>query len=296
VDILRRAANPWDQEVLLGIGWDLFWWAVAAGAVFVVVHTLLVWRLSRRAATRPPTATPGGAADATAVPPRVVRHSLGSRLFHWSMALAMLVLLGTAFVPVMGFRFDWVTIHWVAGLVLIATVAYHVVRATFFQSPRAIWVGARDVREGARELRHLLGVGEAPLVKPGKYAVGNKLYHHGAAAATLAAIATGVLMMVRIDTPLFTQDPYLLGDATWGMVYVLHGAAGVLLVLMVIAHVYFAVRPEKRWQTRAMIKGWITREEYLEEHDTSRWPLPAGEGSGEGEPATGDRVPVSAGG
>ena len=52
-----------------------------------------------------------------------------------------------------------------------------------------------------------------------------------------------------------------------------HGLAGVGLVGLVIAHVYFAVRPEKWWITKSMILGWITRRQYLEHHEPSRWPV-----------------------
>jgi hypothetical protein len=52
---------------------------------------------------------------------------------------------------------------------------------------------------------------------------------------------------------------------------VLHGLAGVSLVGLVMAHVYFAVRPEKWWITKSMILGWITRRQYLEHHDPQRW-------------------------
>jgi hypothetical protein len=52
---------------------------------------------------------------------------------------------------------------------------------------------------------------------------------------------------------------------------VLHGLAGVGLVGLVMAHVYFAVRPEKWWITKSMLLGWITRRQYLEHHDPERW-------------------------
>ena len=52
-----------------------------------------------------------------------------------------------------------------------------------------------------------------------------------------------------------------------------HGLAGVGLVGLVIAHVYFAVRPEKWWITKSMILGLITRRQYLEHHEPSRWPV-----------------------
>ena len=38
-----------------------------------------------------------------------------------------------------------------------------------------------------------------------------------------------------------------------------------------LAHVYFAVRPEKWWITRSMLLGWITRRQYLEHHEPERW-------------------------
>jgi len=49
------------------------------------------------------------------------------------------------------------------------------------------------------------------------------------------------------------------------------------LVGLVIAHIYFAVRPDKWWITKAMLVGWITRRQYLEHHDPQRWA--AGPGS-----------------
>jgi len=205
------------------------------------------------------------------------------------MALAMLALLVTAFVPAMGYKFDWVTIHWIAGLALIATVIYHIVHAVFWQSLRNVWIDGADVREGMQELSRFTGGGKAPPRKPGKYPVAQKLFHHAAAVAALAAIVTGVLMMFRIENPVLRHNPYLMGDGTWGFVYVLHGLGGVALITLVITHIYFAIRPEKRWLTRSMFKGWITREEYLANHDVERWKVGEGGAAGRG----GEGVPAA---
>jgi cytochrome b subunit of formate dehydrogenase len=78
-------------------------------------------------------------------------------------------------------------------------------------------------------------------------------------------------MMVKIDTPWWDRNPYWLRDETWGIVYLIHDFAALSLVTMVIAHVYFALRPEKLFFTRSMLLGSITREEYAEHHDPSRW-------------------------
>ena len=58
---------------------------------------------------------------------------------------------------------------------------------------------------------------------------------------------------------------------TWGMMYVLHGLAGVGLIALIMVHVYFALRPEKLVITKSMIFGWMDRDFYLEDHDPERW-------------------------
>ena len=285
MEFLRRAANPWGQDVFLGIGWDLIWLAAFVGAAFMVGHAL--WALWwRRRASNEETAPVSG----SRFPARLLRHGLSARVFHWVMALAMFVLLITAFFPVLGLRFDWVTLHWAAGLVLTATIVYHMVHATFVQGLGTMTVGPRDVEEGRASLKQISDPTAPSPGKPGKYPVDQKLFHHAAAVVTIAAIVTGLLMMVRIDTPLWGQNPYLLSDQLWGVVYVVHGLSGVALITMTIAHVYFALRPEKLWMTRSMIRGWITREEYLTHHDPERWePEPAG------EPVVGTGTQVPAG-
>lgn len=273
MEILRTAQNPWGQDVLVGIGWDLVWWAVLASAVFVLGH--VAFMLTRKKADGDEATVDGGGAGHDGATARIPRHSLAARAFHWAMAAAMLVLLVTAFVPVLGLQFPWVTIHWIAGVALTASILYHVVHVFGWQDFWAMWVKPSEIGEGMEELKHALGAGsgDAPRA-PGKYAFDHKLYHHAAAASGLAAIATGLLMMVRIDTPIWARNPYLLSDGTWGVVYVIHGLAGVALIGLVTAHIYFAVRPEKRWMTWAMVNGWITREKYLAHYDTQKWVVP----------------------
>ena len=108
--------------------------------------------------------------------------------------------------------------------------------------------------------------------------LGNRLYHLAIVVAALTVVASGLFMMVRVQTPFLTRNPYIFGDSTWGLV-VSHGIGGVTLVGLVIAHVYFAVRPEKWWITKSMILGWITRRQYLEHHDPDRWAIGRSEGS-----------------
>jgi cytochrome b subunit of formate dehydrogenase len=89
--------------------------------------------------------------------------------------------------------------------------------------------------------------------------------------AGLSVIVTGLFMMKRVRTPFFTRNPYLFGDMTWGWMYVLHGLAGVGLIALIMAHIYFALRPEKFVITKSMVFGTVSREHYLEHHDPARW-------------------------
>jgi len=67
--------------------------------------------------------------------------------------------------------------------------------------------------------------------------------------------------------------------------YVLHGLAGVGLIALIMAHIYFALRPEKFVITKSMVFGTLPREYYLEHHDPERWAVTAG---GRGQAAHGD--------
>lgn len=288
MDILRSAANPWGQNVLVGIAWDLVWLAVLASAVFVVGH-LIVARL--RGPARLETAP---SPEEVPVERRVERHSFAARAFHWTMSVAMFVLLVTAFVPVLGLEFAWVELHWMAGLLLLATVVWHVIHVFGWQDFWAMWVRPRDLRDGAVELKHALAGDTAPHQRTGKYPADHKLYHHAAAVMALTATATGLFMMVRIDTPFWTRNPYLLGDGAWGVVYVLHGLSGVALIGLVTAHVYFALRPEKRWVTWSMVRGWITRDRYRDHFDPAAWPVDGDARPREAGGALADAAPMDA--
>ena len=218
--------------------------------------------------TTPSRANSGGPATAG----RIVRHALPDRLFHWLGAACVLVLLGTAFLPIIGIEFGWVTVHWVTGLVLIAAVLFHIVRVLVRGTLGSMWLGRADVADALEVVRATLER-KLPSRRPGKYSVAQKFIHHAFAVVVLTTSITGSLMLARIDTPWWQRNPYLLADATWGIVYVLHGLGALLLITMVMMHVYFALRPEKLKFTRAMIRGWITRREFDEHHDPQRWQV-----------------------
>jgi cytochrome b subunit of formate dehydrogenase len=272
MDFVKWGMNPWGESILTHVSWTLFWASLVAGLMFLVAHGSYMLLSAHR--KRPSAETDQLEAAYAHLPQRIQRHSLMARLFHWVMAAAMFVLLFTAFLPVAGVKFPWVTWHWMAGVVLTGSIVFHIVHASLFLDFWSIWVGPKDMPELKAELMRELGH-DVPGPKSGKYPLGNRLYHTAIVVTALAAVLTGVLMMSRVRTPFFTRNPYLLSDGTWGVTYVSHGLAGVALVGLVIAHVYFAIRPEKWWITKGMILGWITRRQFLEHHEPERWRVTA---------------------
>ncbi|MDP2319468.1 MAG: cytochrome b/b6 domain-containing protein [Acidobacteriota bacterium] len=267
-NFVEWARSPWGESVLVHISWDLFWAALVGGLLFLLAHAgyMLFSQHHKREASE----VDRMEADMTGLPASILRHSFVSRVFHWVMAFAMLTLLITAFLPIVGVQFAWVYWHWMAGILLTASIMFHIVHATFVLDFWSIWVGPRDIPEFKAEMLREVGI-DAPGPKPGKYPLGNRLYHLAVMVAGLAVIATGILMMWRVRTGIVERNPYILSDSTWGITYVVHGLMGVGFVGLVIAHIYFALRPEKLWITKSMIFGTISRRQYLEHHDPDRW-------------------------
>ncbi len=273
MDFLTWGRNPWGQRILTHISWDLFWAALFAGLMFLVAHaSYMILSSNRKRAKAETDALEAANKD---LPEMITRHSFMARMFHWVMAFAMFALLLTSFLPIVGIRFAWVQWHWMAGILLTASIIYHIIHATFFMDFWSIWIGPKDIPDFRAEMAaELAGSDDGP--KTGKYPLGNRLYHLALVVVGLSVSISGMIMMSRVRQPLFTRNPYILADTTWGFTYVLHGACGIALVGLVIAHVYFALRPEKFWITKSMIFGTITRRQYLEHHDPRRWNVKAG--------------------
>jgi formate dehydrogenase subunit gamma len=209
--------------------------------------------------------------EAPAAHDRLERHRPIDRAYHWLMAASVLTLMATAFLPIVGWKFDWLTLHWTTGLVLAALVLGHIVRALIWQDWRAMVVDAADFRNAARAAARLFARRGLQPGKPGKYTILQKLYHWTIAGLILAIIASGLAMLLKIDTPLWRRDPYWFTTDTWGIIYSVHDFAAMAMITMLMIHVYFALRPEELWLTRSMLRGWVSRDEYVQHCDDSRW-------------------------
>jgi cytochrome b subunit of formate dehydrogenase len=265
--IIEWATSPLGQNVPIHIAWFLIWVAGIAGLAFLVVHAIYMrYFATEKTFAESPVVV-------SSLPAQIPRHSLAARLFHWVMAAAMFVLLVTAFLPKLGFQFNWVTYHWIAGTVLTASILFHIVHATVYLDFWSIWPDRADLEDASRRLNRFFKRPAPAPRKFAKYPLENKLYHGAVLLTGLSVILTGIFMMFRVRTIFFPRNPYLFGDMTWGLMYVLHGLAGVGLITLVIVHVYFAVRPEKLAITQSMIFGSMSREFYLKEHDPQRWVI-----------------------
>src|SRR5579862_1450630 len=193
--ILEWATSPLGHSVPIHIAWFLIWVALIAGLVFLIVHAIYVRYFAKNAESAP--APP---AEALNLPARIPRHSLAARLFHWIMAAAMFVLLFTAFLPRVGVQFNWVIYHWIAGTVLTISILFHIVHASFFMDFWSIWPDRADLEDARNRLLSFFGK-PAPLPRKfAKYPLENKLYHGVVMLTGLAAIITGVFMMLRVRT------------------------------------------------------------------------------------------------
>ena len=96
-----------------------------------------------------------------------------------------------------------------AGILLTASILFHIVHATFFLDFWSIWVGPKDIPEFKAEMMREIGKEDVPGPRPGKYPLGNRLYHLAVMVAGLAVIATGVVMMWRVRTGIVERNPYL---------------------------------------------------------------------------------------
>src|SRR6185436_6737352 len=97
MDFVNWALSPWGENVLVRISWDLFWASLVGGVLFLVAHGgyMLFSPHHKRESDevdRMLAARPG-------LPTRIPRHSAVARMFHWIMAVSMLALVFTAFLP-----------------------------------------------------------------------------------------------------------------------------------------------------------------------------------------------------
>ncbi|MGB5245919.1 MAG: cytochrome b/b6 domain-containing protein [Woeseia sp.] len=246
MELAEFKRDVWGREVLLGVSYDWLWVILVVALLFVAVHATIM--AARKKPKRP-----------SKEGPRVQRHAAIDRAFHWIMAISILVLLVTGILPIIGIEFDWLLIHWIAGLVLTAVVLFHLVRSVFWQDLKSMWISPRDLKEPFDASQ-----------KPGKYSLAQKSLHAAVTVLSIVVIGSGLVLFAMIDTPWWDRTNAL-SEATLGWMFFAHGLSTLLLVGTICMHVYFGLRPEKLFYLRSMISGWVSRDELETHHDATRW-------------------------
>ena len=246
MEIVNYKQDVWGREVLLGVSWDLLWLVLMLAFLAIAVHAIA---MARSGKTELPSSQ--GA--------RLLRHLLADRLFHWILAASVIVLIVTGVLPVMGIKFSWLTVHWIAGLVMTAAVVFHIVRSLFFKDLSLMRIQAEDLSEPFDAAK-----------KTGKYSLAQKGIHWAMTLLALAVIATGLLLFSLMSTPWWPRDNWM-SEANLGWTFVVHGLSTLGLVGLISLHIYFSLRPEKRFYTRSMLKGWISSDEHKTNHNSDLW-------------------------
>ena len=64
---------------------------------------------------------------------------------HWIMAISIIVLVITGVFPIIGIEFAWLTIHWIAGILLTAAVVFHIIRSVLQKDLMSVWISPSDL-------------------------------------------------------------------------------------------------------------------------------------------------------
>ena len=97
MDLLTTARSPWGESIFTHISWSLFWASLVGGLLFLLAHGgYMLFSQHRR---RPSEEVDRLERERGGLPAQITRHGFVARAFHWVMAVSMLTLLVTAFLP-----------------------------------------------------------------------------------------------------------------------------------------------------------------------------------------------------
>ena len=240
---LEWATSPWGQSVPIHIACFLIWVAVIAGLLFLIVHATWLRYFAKPKEFADDAFSPQVAAQHTQARSPALAGRAAVSLDHGSVHVDAAV----HRVPAEGRRpvslGDLSLDRWrrADGLNSLSRHSRLVLAGFLVDlagqngSGRCMEKSSpvfRNVRAAAAKVRQI-SAGEQALSTASSCLCG------------LSVILTGVFMMFRVRTIFFPRNPYLFSDMTWGLMYVLHGLAGVGLIALIMMHVYFGLRPEK---------------------------------------------------
>jgi len=140
------------EWVLTHVSWDLLWASIFAGVVFLVAHaSYMVLSAHRKREAHEADALE----RALPVCRNDPKHSLAARLSTGSWRSRCSCLLATAFSAHHRNPLPMVQWHWMAGLLLTASILFHIVHATFWLDFWSIGWDRRTFRVQGRDSREI---------------------------------------------------------------------------------------------------------------------------------------------
>lgn len=306
IDVLRYEES-FGQQVVVGLSWDvLLVFAFVAALVFLihfVVRDLLnpTGHTDRRGEES--TEEIERTLEAQGVS-EVHRFSAAQRASHWIMAISVFLLMLSGFLimnadvtvrTVLGA--SWLLVHEVSAIVLIGYVVFHLGHVASKGTWDEMWFGRRDAEDLWVRFKNLVGATEE-YPKQFKYPSAQKLLHWAVTGATLGLIVTGLVLLRRVQTPLWDAARefsvlgirFDIGGATVGEMglvpwsFVLHDFLAVATLALVMGHVYFALRPREWAITRSMVTGTVSARAYAEKYSPKSWSVSANASPDGGDP------------
>lgn len=206
----------------------------------------------------------------------VLRQSLSNRVSHWSIAVSTLVLIftglvqlpmagryGLADLPGMAWTADYRTtlvVHYVAALVLLFGVVYHVVYALISRR-YSILPRRGDVKQSVKIIAAMLGKGEEP--PSHKYLAEQRIAYAFIGLSVVVVLLSGLVKVVK-NLPAVQLDPAVIGIATLA-----HNISAVLVVVGVLGHFAAFAFKANRAALPAMFHGRMSAD--VAKHRYSLW-------------------------
>lgn len=204
---------------------------------------------------------------------RIVRQSVENRVVHWLVALSTFALIfsgfgqmpmyeryGLADLPGMAWAADYhltLSIHYVAGIVLVFALVLHIVSAI---ATRRFTILPRrgDFAESAKIIAAMLGRGKEP--ESHKYLAEQRLAYAFIGGNLLLVTITGLVKVFK-NLPAVDLDPTLIFWTT-----MLHNVSAMLIVVGVIGHFAAFTIKANRKLLPAMFSGTVDRQYAEERH------------------------------
>jgi len=248
----------------------IFWAFLLAGLVFCMLHA------ARRAFRQPHAMEPPEKERSIPISKgeEIERHTLFQRVFHWTNAVAVILLTVSGWmiyqprkIPSLtettSTGFTWH--RWGVALLLVGLAAHFIYESFVVHGSNPVAVDRAEGKKLLAILKNFFGLSKSyPLIN--KYHPGQIFFHWTVAGNLFLLTLTGFV----IWKPFRDLLPLSLFGLGWNFVFycrLLHGFFSATLIPSLMGHIYFALLIRKNWkETQSIFTGRVSLHEYLKSH------------------------------